>query len=836
MRRTTYRWDTGLRVRVLGLVVFLLSLLVGLGTVLSFTFMELNRLQQNAEHTRENVLLMERAAGTFSEMVSALRGYLLTGEDLFIAPYEPAAIRLDQILQQLSQEAADEKAQLNRLHVVKELVRNWQEQVAAPELTLKRANSPETGRLISQTGLNYIAEIRKVSDEYIRSESDRLNREVTIANQAAEQVQLVTWLGVSIAALLALGGFLIYARSVTRSTATLAGAAHRIARGERGVVIDAPLEGELQEVADAFISMSLTLAEQENQLQSQQEELLAQNEELVAQQEALQTHAAELERQEQRLSRLHNLAGRIIGSIEIDQLAHLILDEYLDLYGGAAGALLLAEEYGDRLLVQTERWLSPDLKGSYLRRSGALARCAERQEVVVARYPETATRLAVWETTLPVSQEVYVPLVHTGRVIGVVIIAFTAATPATDEAKALWEAVANQASVALAASYNHLEVKRAFHALQEQAAQIEMLNAQLEEERDRAAAQLDIYLSIVSTMRAGAWLCDTGGNLLVTNTTFREFFGEVADDASAEAMLSQISGFLPQEDLFPETVRSLIHSRDAVAEGRIRLTNGYVLQWSSAPVGTGQSRVGRLFTFQDVSELAELDRLKSEFVNTVSHELRTPLTSIVGYLGLVLADTAGPLQEQQREFLNVVQRNTTRLANLINDLLDIQRIESGRTPLQRTQVCLARVVQQVAETFRVQAEQKGLTFVVKATPGEFPLISADPDRLTQIASNLVSNAVKYTKAGQVKVSVQKGRGSVDLVVEDSGIGIPQADQKRIFEKFYRAEHPYVREVGGTGLGLPIVRTMVEEHGGEIRLESEPGKGSKFIVSFPLLSG
>ncbi|MFZ5814232.1 MAG: ATP-binding protein [Bacillota bacterium] len=836
MRRPTYRWDTGLRVRVLGLVVFLLSLLVGLGGVLSFSLAQVNLLQQKAEHTRERMLLMEQATSTYTEIVSALRGYLLTGQDEFFAPYSPANVRLDQTLQQLAHEAADDPAQLNRVTLVRELVRTWREQVADPEIALKRSGSPEAGRLVATSGLNYIEEIRKVGAEYVRWESDRLKVEVANAHQAAEQVKVVTWLGVGVAAVLALGGFLVFARGVTRSTSALAEAAHRIARGERGVVLEAPLDGELQEVAEAFGTMSLTLAEQEQRLQEQQEQLMAQNEELLAQQESLQSHAAALEQQERRLSRLHKLSSTIIGSIEIEPLSNLILDEFLDLFGGSAGALLLADEYSDRMLVQAERWLSPRLKGTYLHPSGALARCAQKHEVVVAHYPDTLTRLCVWETEVPVVQEVYVPLVHTGRVIGAVTIAFSEAKPVRDEASALWESVAGQASIALSAAYNHLEVKRAFLSLQEQAAQIEMLNAQLEEERDRAAAQLDIYLSIVSTMRAGAWLCDTGGHLLVVNTTFREFFGEVQEDAPAEAMLAQIGAFLPNGDPFLETARNLIHARDAVAEGRIRLSNGYVLQWSSAPVGRGQSRVGRLFTFQDVTELAELDRLKSEFVNTVSHELRTPLTSIMGYLSLILAETVGPLQEPQREFLNVVQRNTTRLANLIDDLLDIQRIESGRTPLQRTQVCLPRVVQQVAETFRVQAEQKGLKFVVKATPGDFPLISADPDRLTQIASNLVSNAVKYTQKGQVKVSVQKGRKSVDLVVEDTGIGIAAADQKRIFEKFYRAEHPYVREVGGTGLGLPIVKTMVEEHGGEIRVESEPGKGSKFTVSFPLLSG
>ncbi len=836
MKRPAYRWDTGLRVRVLGLVVFLLSLLVGLGTLLSYTFTQLNVLQQEAERTRQSVMMMERAAGTFAEMTSAVRGYLLTGHETMLQPYVSGQVQLDQLLGQLSAATTGDSLQTERVRLVEELVKTWREKVAEPEIASRQVNSPETGVLVVSSGLNYIEEIRSATNEYVRYESDRLSKEVKSVNDLAEKLRLYTWSGVGLAALLALTGYWILAGSVTRATGALAGAANRIAKGERDVILERPVDGELQEVAEAFISMSVTLSTQERQLQEQQEQLIAQNEELIAQQESVQSHATELERQERRLSRLHNLSSKMIGSIEIDHLAGQILDEYLDLYGGTAGALLLAEEYGDRMLVQAERWLSPSLRGTLVRQAGPLARCAERSQVVMARYPETVTQLSVWETQVPVAQEIYVPLVHTGRVIGVVVIAFTELLEPNAEALALWDSIAAQASVALAAAYNHLEVKRAFQSLQEQAAQIEVLNAQLEEERDRAAAQLDIYLSIVSTMRAGAWLCDTGGNLLVVNTTFREFFGEVREDAPAEEVLTKIQTHLSTDDPFLDDVRHLIHSYDEVTEGRIRLSSGYVLQWSSAPVGTATQRVGRLFTFQDVTELAELDRLKSEFVNTVSHELRTPLTSIMGYLSLVLAETVGPLQEQQREFLNVVSRNTTRLANLINDLLDIQRIESGRTPLQRSQVCLPRVVQQVAETFRVQAEQKGLRFEVTAAPGEPPLISADPDRLTQIASNLVSNAVKYTQRGSVKVSVQWGRESVDMIVEDTGIGIPAADQKRVFEKFYRAEHPYVREVGGTGLGLPIVKTMVEEHGGEIRLESVPGKGSKFIVSFPLLSG
>lgn len=831
MSQSPYRWDTGLRLRVFGLLLFLLSLLVGLGLILTFTFTQLNNFQERARLTQENVRRAEQVATLYAELTAALRGYLVTGDEAMLEPYGPKMDDLRLLLSELEESVAGDTEQVGRVHQLQQLIETWRIQVAEPEIAMMRQGSSEVGILLMNDGVSYTERINKYRDDFIHAETVRMDQDVARARLASDQVVRITWLAISLAAALALGGFLVFARGVTRSTAALADAANRISQGERGVVLEAPLDGELQVVADAFAKMSVTLAEQEQQLQAQQEQLIAQNEELLAQQESVQRHAAELERKERHLSRLHSLSSKMVGSIEMDQLSKLILDEYLDLYGGVAGALLMVDEYSDRLKVVAERWLSPDLKGQFIPRSGPVARCVELREVVVARYPNTQTRFSVWLQQMPVAQEVYVPLVHTGRAIGVVVIAFAEPTEPAAEAEALWHAVAGQASVALAAAQNHLGVKRAFAALQEQAAQIEILNAQLEEERDRAAAQLDIYLSIVSTMPAGAWLCDTGGNLLVSNSMFQEFFGETVADEPLDQMLAQIAAVLPEGDPFPHTVRDLIHDPQAVAEGQLRLTTGYTLQWSSAPVGKGQSRVGRLFTFQDVTELAELDRLKSEFVNTVSHELRTPLTSIMGYLSLVLAGTAGPLQEQQREFLEVVSRNTNRLANLINDLLDIQRIESGRIPVQLTPTSLASVVTQVAETFRVQAEQKGLSFTVNV-PEDVPPIRADQDRLTQIIANLVSNAVKYTREGGVTISVSAADDRVEIEVTDTGIGISPADQKRIFEKFYRAEHPYVREVGGTGLGLPIVRTMVEEHGGELRLESQPGRGSRFIVSFP----
>ncbi|HYG60182.1 MAG TPA: ATP-binding protein [Symbiobacteriaceae bacterium] len=834
MKPRRYRWDQGFRVRVFGLLLVLLAVIVALGGAVFITFDHLNTLKDRAEQTQVRVLRMEQATGTFSEMTSSLRGYLLTGQEQFLQPYWSAKARMGALLNELNTAAQYDSAQLSRVHEVAQLVQTWQTNVAEVEIANMRSGKADAGTLVTAgTGLNYIQEIRNSADAYITQEQGRLRAEQDSVSNATANVRVVIIAGVLIAAGLALSGFIVLARSIMRSTGALAAAAEKIARGERGVVVEARLDGELQEVAEAFSAMSVTLSAQEEELQAQQEELIAQNEELLAQQDELQARTEALEEQDRRMSRLNAISQRLIGSINLTQVSTLILDEYLDLFGASAGLLLVAEEHSDHLSVQAERWLSPQWRNARLAPAGPLARCIETGQLVTGRFPDTAHKIDVWYGEISVAQEMYLPLIHASRVVGVAVLAFATAADAPEEAMALWNPVARQAAVALAAAMSYQEVRRALVALQEQAAQVEELNAQLEEERDRTSAQLDIYLSIVSTMRPGAWLTDTAGNLLVCNATFQEFFGDLPDNARLDFVLTQMARQLPTGEPFLGAVRSLILSADRAGGGTIQLNNGYVLQWSSSPVGHGHGLVGHLFTFQDVTELAKLDRLKSEFVNTVSHELRTPLTSIMGYLSLVMNEQVGRLEPQQKEFLAVVKRNTDRLSNLINDLLDVQRIEAGRMPLQCKPVQLSDVVSHVAETFRVQAEQKGLQFQVEVDPN-MPLISADPDRLTQIAANLVSNAVKYTKEGRVRVRVAQSDTSVCLMVEDTGVGIALADQKRIFEKFFRAENKYAREAGGTGLGLSIVKMLVEEHGGHIKVESETGKGSKFTVSFPLV--
>jgi len=237
---------------------------------------------------------------------------------------------------------------------------------------------------------------------------------------------------------------------------------------------------------------------------------------------------------------------------------------------------------------------------------------------------------------------------------------------------------------------------------------------------------------------------------------------------------------------------------------------------------------GVVVTFHDVSEMQNLARIKKDFVLNVSHELRTPLTAIKGYAE-TLEDTA---DDQTRNYVLTIIRHTDRMIRIVEDLITLAALEENAVALEVEQVDLNRVAENVIRIFEPKAKEKNLALRLEADPGLQP-IDADPFRLEQMLVNLVDNAVKYTEKGSIRVALGRSEGRVAIEVVDTGIGIPEADRARIFERFYVVDKSRSRKVGGTGLGLSIVKHIVSLHGGEIRLESQPVGGSKFTVFLPL---
>jgi signal transduction histidine kinase len=229
-------------------------------------------------------------------------------------------------------------------------------------------------------------------------------------------------------------------------------------------------------------------------------------------------------------------------------------------------------------------------------------------------------------------------------------------------------------------------------------------------------------------------------------------------------------------------------------------------------------------------ELQELDRMKDVFVSSVSHELRTPLTSMIGYLEILREGEAGELTDEQQHFLEIVDRNCNRLTGLINDILFMSRLDTGRFQLERESLDLSRLVADRVESIQPVAASNGVELHLRADE-ELPVLG-DPARLEQVVDNLLSNAVKFTPSGgDVYVTLSTSGERAQLEVRDTGVGIPEDEAGRLFERFFRAST--AKTVQGTGLGLSIVKSIVEAHGGTISVSSEVGEGTTIVVDLPL---
>ena len=243
--------------------------------------------------------------------------------------------------------------------------------------------------------------------------------------------------------------------------------------------------------------------------------------------------------------------------------------------------------------------------------------------------------------------------------------------------------------------------------------------------------------------------------------------------------------------------------------------------------------LGAVALLQDITRLKEIDDLKSDFVSTASHEFRTPLASITMSIGMLLEETPGEINESQKELLQAAQEDCDRLTKLVNDLLDLSKIESGKLELEFVSLKISQLLQAAVSPIVKQIEEKGIQLVVTVPEG-LPDVRIDPNKIAWVVTNLVGNALRYTDSGgQITLEAERRGNLVYISVADTGVGIPKEYQKKIFEKFVQVKSEGIVNTGGAGLGLAIAKGFVEAHGGEIGVESEVGKGSRFTFTLPI---
>jgi signal transduction histidine kinase len=374
---------------------------------------------------------------------------------------------------------------------------------------------------------------------------------------------------------------------------------------------------------------------------------------------------------------------------------------------------------------------------------------------------------------------------------------------------------------------------RAFNEMSRSLAQQQRSLADQNVDLERLA---NVLRAVLDSTVDGILLSDVDGNVQLANRPIVEMTRELGmsfDGTVTERLLS-IAPRIKAPEFFRESMEYLRANPDEATFNEFEeAESGRVYQgWTSAVRDASGRFLGRLWTMRDVTRQRELDRLKDDFVATVSHELRTPLTSMMGFLQMIREGEAGDLTPEQDRFLSIVYRSSERLQRLVGDLLFVARLDASGIQLQTQDVRLDEVMHEAIESVSGTARTRELQLVEDIRP--VPAIDADRERLVQLLGNLLSNAVKFTPGGgTITARTFSEDGHVVAEIQDTGIGIPPAEQERLFQRFFRSSTATAQAIPGTGLGLVISKAIAESHGGTIKVRSRPGEGTCFRVELPL---
>lgn len=351
---------------------------------------------------------------------------------------------------------------------------------------------------------------------------------------------------------------------------------------------------------------------------------------------------------------------------------------------------------------------------------------------------------------------------------------------------------------------------------------------QLQERMDEINQEKNKLSTIMTSMTEGVIACDSDGRILLLNQASENLFSVKAKDCEGRLFLEAIRN----NDLDTVIAQVLKTGQPLRQEISILLPVQKIFLIQASPLSHEGQITGAVLVLHDITELKRLENNHREFISNVSHELKTPLTSIKGFIETLLG---GALEDKNnnRRFLVIIQEHADRLSKLIDDILVLSGLESREALLSAVPVDVQSLIQATMETLTPQLTRTKITWKLESK-GKIPLVKADQDKIKQVLLNLLDNAIKFNKEnGIITISIEALPGALKISISDNGIGIPEKDLPRIFERFYRVDKARSRDLGGTGLGLSIVKHIIEAHQGKVGVESVEEKGSTFWFTLPV---
>jgi signal transduction histidine kinase len=570
-----------------------------------------------------------------------------------------------------------------------------------------------------------------------------------------------------------------------------------------------------------------------------------------------------LDMQQARLAALYEVSSQLGVSLELSQVLNQVMDAIIKLTGAERGFLMLFNEDSGRLQTMAARNVDQETIDDQTRQISQtiVERAVASGEGILTDNAQEDERFSMQQSVVgfQLRSIMCTPLRARGGVIGAVYVDNRLFSNQFEQADLnLLMAFANQAAMAIENARLFTQTDHALARRVEELSLFQRIDQQLNKSLDlNRVLNLALAWAINLTGADGGsiGLLEEGEegepprlNLMVQRG---EGGGETRLINAEHPILTQIlqdgrsittHNVTPVESIdgTPARVQLAVPIKDEQNErvvGLITLENQHAAEIGVDDAAFVERLADRAAVAISNARLYEAvqaaNQAKSDFVSLVTHELRLPMTSIRGYADLITSGMAGELNEQQHQFFAVVRRNLDRMSRLISDLADINRVESGRMMFENKLFDLQPVVEDVVTNLReaINGRQQIITLTMSEA---LPQVYADPARIAQVLTNLVSNAHKYTPdAGQIQVQVEAGSDWVQVDIIDNGLGISEADQAKLFTQFFRSEEQQVREQQGWGLGLSIVKKIVEAQGGTISFSSELGAGSTFSFTIPL---
>ncbi|WPK10358.1 ATP-binding protein [Lysinibacillus louembei] len=776
---------------------FLLLTSIFLLFILVFYFLTNARnqaLEEQQEAMMEKVIIIDGLSDIFHDIFFRARGYYsFKNEQELQLLYEDLDFLDEQLRKYGNMElSADERALYDELN---EFAANYRANILPTAISYVQADDYESLRNLSNSGANDVVNrLVSYTKSYKVQTNEELNNLFRKTIHRVENIALFSFL-LSIGIILLIG-FITHrvTKKLISPIEQLTAATNAFAEGRPFAVKKLEkMNDELGVLANAFINMTKSI-------QDKEEELTTQNEELLMQQDELQENQLQLQRSLNQLEKYNQLNHALTFTLNKQQLVENLHNYLNDVYRFDASILMWLE--GD---VQDAKGLAASYAAERMHSLDAnkLTRLEEEKSFIIKREVDELAR-GIAQTPY-YAYDMYASIVNAqGKLVAVLMATREGHNFAEDEQNEL-NGLLKRVSIAFDRILMYEEV-----------------------ERSRQLSK-----NIIETINEGLHLVSSEGDTLLINHAFEQI---MIMPQTEQPFMKKV--WLQNFELLCKEPRPLLEFFEkAIAESfEDKRTLRYALAFEqdtfvevyATCLFEGNQKIGTIFVHRDITKEYEIDKMKSELVSTVSHELRTPLSSILGFTELLLTKTLKP--ERQQKYVETIHKEAQRLTNLINDFLDLQRMESGRQQYVMKPLQVNEIAMDVINRFQHEKNHH-IHLIDKARN---VIVKADEERLIQVFLNIVSNAIKFSpNGGDVAILLENKEQMLQVAIKDEGIGIATADLSDLFQKFKRIDNSARRKIGGTGLGLAICREIISMHNGDIWIESVEGKGATVYFTLPL---